>query len=296
MRPLGGAEFENEVGCIVAIRIVVDSTADIPSARARDLGIEVVPLTVLFGDESFRDGVDLDGSEFYRRLATSAQAPTTSTPPPGLFEEHYRKLVAGGATGILAMHIGSELSATYSVSRTAAEAVTADTGVPIEVLDSRTVSSGFGLPAEILAREAREGASLEQLKAHAQSLLARVHLVAVLDTLEYLRRGGRIGNARAMLGTLLNVKPLLEVRDSKVVPLENVRTRAKAQERIGQIIAGLGELEAVAISQSDAAVGGQLQRVVQTFWKGPIEIFSLGPVVGTHAGPGAGAVVAITRQ
>lgn len=293
---LKDAGFENEVGCIVAICIVVDSTADIPPARARDLGIEVVPLTVLFGDESFRDGVDLDGPEFYRRLAATTQAPTTSTPPPGLFEEHYRKLIAGGATGILAMHIGSDLSATYSVSRTAADAVTADTGVPIEVLDSRSVSSGFGLPAEILVREAREGASMEQLKAHAQSLFARVHLVAVLDTLEYLRRGGRIGNARAMLGTLLNVKPLLEVRDSKVIPLENVRTRAKAQERIGQIISGLGELEAVAISQSDDTVGGQLQRVARTFWDGPIEIFSLGPVVGTHAGPGAGAIVAITRQ
>lgn len=291
-----GADFENEVGCIVAIRIVVDSTADIPPARARDLGIEVVPLTVLFGDESFRDGVDLDGPTFYRRLAASTQAPTTSTPPPGLFEEHYRKLVADGATGILALHIGSDLSATYSVSRIAADAVTADTGVPIEVLDSRSVSSGFGLPAEILAREARDGASLEQLKAHAQSLLARVHLVAGLDTLEYLRRGGRIGNASALLGTLLNVKPLLEVRDSHIIPLEKVRTRSKAQERIGQIIAGLGELEAVAISQSDDTVGEQLQRVVHSFWSGPIEMFSLGPVVGTHAGPGAGAIIAITRQ
>lgn len=280
----------------MAVRIVVDSTADIPPARARDLGIEVVPLTVLFGDESFRDGVDLDGTEFYRRLAASTQAPTTSTPPPGLFEQHYRKLVANGATGILAMHIGSDLSATYSVSRAAADAVTADTGVPIEVLDSRTVSAGIGLPAEILAREAREGASLDRLKEHAQSLFARVHLVAVLDTLEYLRRGGRIGNARAMLGTLLNVKPLLEVRDAKVVPLENVRTRAKAQERIGQIIAALGEIEAVAIAQSDDTVGGQLQHVAQSFWNGPIEIFSLGPVVGTHAGPGAGAIIAITRK
>lgn len=291
-----GAHVENEVGCIVAIRIVVDSTADIPPASARDLGIDVVPLSVLFGDESFRDGVDLTGPEFYRRLAASSQPPTTSTPPPGLFEEHYRKLVADGATGILALHIGGDLSATYSVSRAAAEAVSADTGVPIELLDSRTVSAGFGMPAEILAREARDGASLEQLKAHAQSLLARVHLVAVLDTLEYLRRGGRIGNARALLGTLFDVKLLLEVRDSHIVPLERVRTRAKAQERIGQIISALGELEAVAIAQSDDTVGGQLLQVVQSFWSGPVEIFSLGPVVGTHAGPGAGAVVAITRQ
>jgi DegV family protein with EDD domain len=278
------------------VRVVVDSTADIPAERARELGIEVVPLTVLFGDESFRDGVDLDGPSFYRRLTTSPVVPTTSTPPPALFEETYRKLVAGGATGILALHIGSGLSATYSVSRTAADAVTADAGVPIEILDSRSVSAGFGLPAEILAQEARTGAGLAELKAHGESLLSRVHLYAVLDTLEYLQRGGRIGRAKAMVGTLLNVKPLLEVRDGQVLPLENVRTRAKAQERIGQLVAQLGDLEAVAIAQSDDTAGQQLLKVARAFWNGPVEMFSLGPVVGTHAGPGAGALVAITRQ
>lgn len=279
----------------MAVRILVDSTADIPPERAQELSITVVPLTVEFGNESFRDGIDLDGPGFYRRLQSRQQVPTTSTPPPGLFEEYYRKLASEGPTGVLALHIGSGLSATFSVSTTAAQAVTADTHMPIEVIDSRTVSAGFGLPAEILAREACEGASLEQLKAHAESLLSRVHLVAVLDTLEYLRRGGRIGRAKEMLGTLLNVKPLLEVRDSAVVPLEQVRTRAKAQERIGQIMAKLGELEAVAVVASDEAVGGQLKAVAQSLWSGPIEIFSLGPVVGTHAGPGAGGIIAITK-
>ena len=279
----------------MAVRVLVDSTADIPPERAQELGITVVPLTVEFGNESFRDGIDLDGPGFYRRLQSSQQVPTTSTPPPGLFEEYYRKLASDGATGVLALHIGSGLSGTYSVSTTAAQAVTADTHMPIEVIDSRTVSAGFGLPAEILAREAREGASLEQLKAHAESILSRVHLVAVLDTLEYLRRGGRIGRAREFLGTLLNVKPLLEVRDSAVVPLEQVRTRGKAQERIGQVMAKLGPLEAVAVVASDDAVAGQLKAVAQTFWQGPSELSSLGPVVGTHAGPGAGGIIAITK-
>jgi DegV family protein with EDD domain len=278
----------------VGVRILVDSTADIPRERARELGIEVVPLTVHFGDETFSDGIDLDGPGFYSKLRSSTQVPTTSTPPPGLFEERYRKLVAEGATGILAMHIGSGLSATYSVSRTAADAVTADTGVPIEVIDSRQVSAGFGLPAEIAAAEAQKGASLDQLKAHAENLLSRVRLVAVLDTLEYLQRGGRIGRGRAMLGTLLSFKPLLEVRDSAVVPLEQPRTRSKAQERLGQIVSQLGTLEALAIVQSDEVVGSQLQDIARTFWSGPIELFWLGPVVGTHAGPGAGGIIAIT--
>lgn len=279
----------------VAVRILVDSTADIPPERARELGITVAPLTVLFGDESFRDGVDLDGRAFYERLAKSSVTPTTSTPPPGLFEEYYRKLIGDGATGILAIHIGSGLSATYSVSRTAADVVSPDTGVPIEVLDSGTVSGGFGLTAEIVAREANNGASLEQVTDHAKRLLSRTHLVAVLDTLEYLRRGGRIGNAKALVGGLLNVKPLLGVRDSQVIPLEQVRTRAKALDRIGQLIASKGEPEAVAVAASDDTVAAELTTVAHSFWSGPIERFLLGPVVGTHAGPGAGAIISITK-
>jgi DegV family protein with EDD domain len=280
----------------VTIQVLVDSTADVPADRARELGMTVVPLTVLFGDESFLDGVELDGPAFYRRLVTSQQVPTTSTPSPGLFEEAYRNMIGKGATGVLALHIGSGLSGTFSASRAAAEAVTADTKVPIEILDSRSVSGGCGLPAEIVAAEARDGASLEQIKAHAESLIGRVRVIAVLDTLEYLKRGGRIGGARAMLGTLLNVKPLLEVRDSQVVPLEQVRTRSKALERIGQLVAQLGPLEALGIAKSDDTIGKDLLATARTFWNGPVEMFSLGPVVGTHAGPGAGALVAIPSE
>jgi fatty acid kinase fatty acid binding subunit len=279
----------------VAVQIVVDSTADIPRDRARELGIEVVPLTVMFGDQSFRDGVDLDGPAFYQKLSNSPVMPTTSTPSPALFEETYRRLVANGATGILALHISAKLSGTYSASRQGADVVTAETGVPIEVVDSDTVSGGFGLPAEIVAQEARNGADLATLKAHAESLCSRVHVIAVLDTLEFLQRGGRIGRAQAMLGTLLNVKLMIEIRDGQVAPLEKVRTRGKALERMGQIVAELGELESLAIVASDSVVADQITAVAESFWHGPIERFALGPVVGTHAGPGAGGIVAITR-
>jgi DegV family protein with EDD domain len=278
------------------VRILVDSTADLPPERARELQIEVVPLTVLFGDESFQDGVDLDGPAFYAKLASSPVTPTTSTPPPALFEERYRKLIAEGATGILALHIGSALSGTTSVSSAAAQIVSDDTGVPIEVLDSRSVSGGFGLPAELVARDALAGKSLAEVKVRAESLLDRVRVVALLDTLEFLRRGGRIGPTQAMLGTLLNFKPLLEVRDGQVLPLERVRTRSRALERMGQILAALGPLEGVAIVASNTNIIPDFERVAQSFWNGPIERFSLGPVVGTHAGPGAGGIAAITRE
>jgi DegV family protein with EDD domain len=279
----------------VAVQIVVDSTADIPSDRARELGIEVVPLTVMFGDQSFRDGVDLDGPSFYQKLSNSPVMPTTSTPPPALFEETYRRLIANGATGILSMHISAKLSGTFSAARQGAEMVTADTHVPIEVVDSDTVSGGFGLPAEMVAREARNGADLAALRERAASLCSRVHVIAVLDTLEFLQRGGRIGRAQAMLGTLLNVKPLIEVRAGQVLPLEKVRTRGKALDRMGQIVSGLGDLEALALVASDSVVADQIAAVAEGFWHGPIERFALGPVVGTHAGPGAGGMVAITR-
>jgi DegV family protein with EDD domain len=279
----------------VTVRVVVDSTADIPPERARALRITVVPLTVHFGDETYRDGIDLNGPEFYRKLAGSHVTPTTSTPPPGLFEEVYRSLIRDGATGILALHIGSELSATYQVSRTAADIVSGDTGVPIAVYDSRQVSGAFGLIAELLAHDADAGASLDQLKARAESLLARTHLVAVVDTLEYLKRGGRIGGAKAFLGTLLSMKPILEVKDSQVLPVERVRTRSKAQERVAQLIAQLGPLEALAVIASDEAVGAQLDALARAFYRGEIEHFPLGPTVGTHAGPGAGGYVAITK-
>jgi DegV family protein with EDD domain len=279
----------------VAVRILVDSTADIPPQRARELNIEVVPLMVLFGDESFRDGVDLDGAAFYDRLAKSHAMPTTSAPSPGAFEEHYQKLISEGATGVLAIHIGSGLSATYQTSLAVARDITESKGVPIEVIDTGNVSGGCGLAAEIVAQEAANGAALDQLVIHARSLLERTHLVAVLDTLEYLRRGGRIGNFGALFGTLLNVKPILGVKDSQVIPLERVRTRGKALERLGQRIASLGPLEAAAVAASDDKVAAELTEVVRGFWTGPIERFMLGPVVGTHAGPDAGGIIAITK-
>ncbi|HEY7983754.1 MAG TPA: DegV family protein [Ktedonobacterales bacterium] len=280
----------------MAIRIVVDSTADIPQERAQNLDIEVVPLMVLFGDESYRDGVDLDTATFYRKLVASHTSPTTSTPPPAAFEDAYRKLAADGATGILSLSLASSLSATYSVAQGAAGIVSQETGVPIEVVDSHTVSAGIGAAAEVIAREAQGGASLADLQAHAESMFSRTRVIAVLDTLEYLQRGGRIGRARALLGTMLSVKPLIGVRDGQIVPLENVRTKSKAQERIGQMVAEMGALQSLAIVQADAAAGNALETIIRRTWQGEIEHSILGPVVGTHAGPGAAGVAVILQE
>jgi DegV family protein with EDD domain len=279
----------------VAISVVVDSTADLPPETAQELGIRVVPLSVLFGEQAYRDGLDLTGAQFYAKLKDSPVMPTTSAPAPGLFEEAYHDAINAGATGILELSIASTLSATYSVAKQVAEMVSAETHVPIEVIDSRTVSMGFGLPTQIVAREAREGASLADLKAHTASLLGRVRLFATLDTLEFLQRGGRIGRAQAIAGTLLNLKPILQVRDGEVLPLERVRTRGKALERIGQLVEQLGPLEAMAIVGTDEPSRQSLADILRTFWSGPIAFSDLGPVVGTHAGPGAAGAIAITQ-
>lgn len=280
----------------MAVRILVDSTADIPAERAKQLGIEIVPLIVLFGDHQYLDSIDLTAEAFYQKLASTSVSPTTSAPAPGVFEEAFRKLFAEGADSVLAIMVGSGLSATYGNALQAARVVAAETGKTIEMIDSGTVSGGAGMPAEIVAREAMNGASLADLKAHAQSMLARVHLYCALDTLEYLQRGGRIGRGRQLIGSLLNVKPLLEIRDSQVLPLENVRTRSKAQERVGQLAAQHAPIEAMAIVQSSPQVGEQYTAIARSFYSGPIYYYTLGPVVGTHAGPGAGGMIVITAQ
>ncbi len=277
-------------------RIVVDSTADIPRERAQQLGVEIVPQTVLFGDEAFLDGVELDGPAFYRKLATSRATPTTAAPSPGLFEEAYRRLIAGGATAILSLHEAAELSSTFANARSAAETVSSATGVPIDVIDSRSVSAGFGLPAELVAARAHSEDDRVALKSYAESLCSRMRLIAVLDTLEYLQRGGRIGPARALLGTVLRMKPLLEVRDGQVLPVANIRTREKAYERLGEIVASLGELEAVAVVESNPEAGAHVRAVIEPLWKAPVESFPLGPVVGTHAGPGAAGIAVIVKE
>jgi DegV family protein with EDD domain len=280
----------------MTVMIAVDSTSDIPHVRARSLDITIIPLLVLFGDESYRDGIDLTTDEFYKKLTTSPVTPTTSAPSIGAFQEAYEDLIRRGATGILQLCLSAKLSATYSAAVQAAEMVSREKNVPIEVVDSGQVSAAFGLPAQMLAKEARDGASLDQLKARATSILSRVHLYAALDTLEFLRRGGRISGTAAFAGSLLQVKPLLTVRDGEVVQLERIRTRGKAFERVGQLVAKLMPLEAMAIIGSDEDTRQQLAAVARPFWSGERNEGALGPVVGTHAGPGAGGIMGITRE
>ncbi len=281
----------------MTVRIVTDSTADIPPTIAERLGITVVPLTVFFGDEAYLDGVELDNATFYSKLATSKELPRTSQPSPAAFAEAYERLIKEGATGILSVHLSSKLSGTYQSAVTALEMLpTESTKVPIEIVDSESISIGMSVPIMKAAEEAREGKSLEEITANLLDRLTRTRILAMLDTLEYVRRGGRIGAAGAMLGNMLSFKPIISLKNGEVIPLERPRTRSKAYERIAQLFSEMGPLESIVIAESSEEVGQQLAEALKKTYPGQITRYKLGGVLGTHTGPGTVAISVITAR
>ncbi len=281
----------------MAVRIVTDSTADIPPERAKELGIVVVPLTVFFGDEAYLDGIELDNASFYSKLESSKVSPRTSQPPPGLFEEAFTNLINEGAEAILSVHLSAKLSGTYQSACTGRDSLPEDMKkIPIEIVDSQSVSLGMGAAIMRAAEEAQAGGKLEEIKAHLLSRLSRTHILFALNTLEYLRRGGRIGAAQALVGGMLSFKPILSLKNGEVVPVERPRTRSKAFERIGQLVSEMGSLEQVIVVTSDDEVGQQLTQVLKTTYQGSIASYRLGAVIGTYTGPSTGGVVAISEQ
>lgn len=265
------------------VKIVTDSTADIPEESAAELEITIVPCNVHFGLETYRDGLDLSKEEFYIKLTDSSTLPTTSAPAAGLFEATYRKL-ANETDQVLSIHLASALSAIYNSACLGAEAVS---DIEMALIDSGQVSMGLGWLVIAAARAAQGGQSLAQIVALVEGMRPRVRLFAALDTLEYLRKGGRVGKAVAILGTLLNIKPLLEVRDSAVLPLERVRTRRRSVQRLIELVAELCPLEELAVLHSNAPQ--EAQRLAEEIsFLHPLErilVAEVGVIIGTHAGP-----------
>jgi DegV family protein with EDD domain len=281
----------------MAVRIVTDSTADIPRDQAEAAGITVVPLTVFFGDEAYLDGVDLDNAGFYQKLSTSKTLPRTSQPSPAAFQQAYTRLIDEGADAILSIHLSAKLSGTYQSAYTARDTLP-DTvkKIPIDIIDSQSISVGMSWAILLAAREAREGVGLAEMKAHVLDRLARTRILAVLDTLDYIKRGGRIGGARALLGNMLSVKPIISLKDGEVVPLEQPRTRSKAYARIARLVQEMGGVEHVSLAESDDEVGQQLAQVIKTVYAGELPVYRLGAVLGTHAGPGTAAVAVVSAK
>ncbi len=269
--------------------VVTDSTADLPEEWRGRYGIEVVPLKVVFGKESFRDGVDMTNEEFFRRLAVSTALPTTSAPSPGEFAQVYKRL-SRHYEGCISIHIGAQLSATAEAARVGAESVE---GFPVKVIDSETVT----MPIAFLCRVAAESATLDEATAAVGERIPKCRVLALLDTLRYLEMGGRIKRAQAVIGTMLDVKPLLLVEDREIKPLDRVRTRSRAIARMLDFFRTQLPVEYLAVMHAQALDDAErvAEDVRNEFPNLEIPLGQIGCVLGTHTGPKALGLVYIKK-
>ncbi|MBM3134216.1 MAG: DegV family protein [Chloroflexi bacterium] len=268
------------------IAIVTDSSAYLPADLVERYGIHVMPLKVAFGQTVYRDCVDITEEEFYHKLAQAKELPVTSQPSAGEFLVFYQE-VARQAQGIVSIHISGALSGTYNSAMTARDMLP---DVPIEVVDSRSASMGQGFLALAAARAAEEGQGLSEIATLTRDLVPRLNVIFVLDTLKYLHKGGRIGGAQALMGSMLAIKPLLHLHEGRVEPLEKVRSRGKAVQRLVEIMAERlqGQPARVAILHSASRQEAEALRaeIAARFPCRELLLSGVSPVIGTHTGPG----------
>ena len=280
----------------MSVRIVADSVSDLPPNIADELDITVVPANVHFGTEVFKDGVDLQTEEFFQRLLNGPDYPTTSQPTVGDFVETYQS-VAPEADGIVSIHVSGKLSGTLNSAQQGAER--ASVVCPIEVLDTQQASMAVGLIVIACARAAQSGASMSEVVEVGKRAIQRSHCIALLDTLEYLEKGGRIGKAQAILGGLLRIKPMIAVQDGEVHPYAKERTRRKAVARLESAMTDLAPLASVAVMYSTARqeadrIADSIRPLVTD--DGDVMVARFGPALGTYVGPNALGVTAIASE
>ena len=269
---------------MTSIGVVTDSTADLQPAVQERFGLGMVPLIINWDGQTFRDKLDLSASEFYRRLRSSKTLPRTGAPSLAAFEAAFRDQLKQH-DAVISVNLAARLSGTYEVARRAAESVDPRR---ISVVDSGSVSVCLGWLAELAANLTRGGLALKDIVERVEEARGRLRILALLETLDFLQRGGRIGRAAALAGTLLNVKPILSVRDGEVAPVERVRTMNGALRRLVDLVVAQGPLERLAVIDADAAANAaEVEKQLRTRYPDlTVERGELGPVVGTHGGPG----------
>jgi len=277
----------------MTIRIVTDSTCDLPEEIVAEYGITVVPLYVNLGDESYLDGIELSRAEFYERLPDCDPPPTTAIPGPHIFIQAYERLAAEGATEILSIHISASLSGTVNSARMAAK----EASIPVTVFDSGSLSLGTGFLVWSAAQAAAEGHSMAEIFALVKEQSQRTHVFAALDTLEFLRRSGRMNRVMATLGSWLQMKPLLKMHAGEATA-EKIRTTEHATERLISLLSDLAPLEKVALVHTHALsrVKELRQKIQYLLPKGELLSMDLTPVFGTHLGPGAIGFACVTAR
>jgi DegV family protein with EDD domain len=276
------------------IGIVTDSTCDLPGRVVKRENISVVPMVIVMGGREYHDGVDISHSEFYQRLPGTKPAATTAAPGIQAYKDAYDKLARQGASEILSIHISEKLSAVVNVAR---QAATEMHNVKVTVLDSQQLSLGMGLQVLTAAQAARDGRSMAQILSLLHNQMIRTHTFAALDTLEYLKRSGRMNFAMSFLGTLLQIKPFLKMYEGNPTA-ERVRTREGAMHRLLELLQEYGPFEKTAILHSMAAGRAKdlLERAKSLLPEGEIIIEEITPVLGAHLGPGVLGFVTISQN
>jgi DegV family protein with EDD domain len=270
----------------VTVKVVTDSACDLPQELADELGIAIVPLTIRFGAEEFVDRRDLTSSQFWERCAASPTLPETAAPAPGAFEAAFRDAAAAGHEGVVAVLLSAGVSATMQSAQIAAEAV-ADV-IPVRVVDSQQVSGALGLMALNAARLAGAGKGIDDIAGAAEDEAGRTKLYATFDTLDNLRKGGRIGRAQAVFGTVLSMKPVIEIVDGVVEAESRQRTRGKSLRHLADKVREAGKVEHLVLLHADAPDWEtELDLLAELVPRDEIIVTKVGAVIGTHSGPRA---------
>ena len=266
------------------VRIVTDSSSDLEVADAEALGVEVVPLSIRFGTDEYTDRVDLSVEDFYSKMAATDALPETAAPSPGAFEQAFRRQAEAGADEIVCVTISAGLSATMQAAENAAKAVAPD--LPVRVIDSKSITAALGTMVRVAAEAAAEGQDADAIVATIDDLAGRSQVLGTLDTLDNLKKGGRVGGARAIIGSLLAIKPLIHIEDGVVGEAGKARTRRRALEWVRDEIWKRPKVEHLVLIHSMAPdVDDLLELLAPRYDRETIPVATIGPVVGTHGGP-----------
>jgi len=271
---------------LAGVRVVTDTASDLPDELLAELGIGLVSLRIRFGSEEFVDRVELSTKEFWSRCSSYDGLPETSAPSPGQFREAFERMASEGADGVVCVNLSAKMSATIQAARQAADAL--DGTLPVRVVDSESVTLGQGLITIDAAQRAARGGTLDEVVAAAEDAAGKLKLYGAIDTLENLKRGGRIGGAQALLGSMLSIKPVIEVRDGVVEKESQQRTRSKSLRYLADKVRAAGPISRLAVFSADAPDLDDFLALLDGVHPSEKTLLGdVGPVIGTHAGPGA---------
>lgn len=279
----------------MTVRIVTDSSCDLPQNMADALGISIVPLSIRFGDDEFIDRTTITADEFWAKCSASPVLPETAAPSPGQFEQAFRALKADGASAVVVIALSSSLSATMQSAELAARAVAGD--IDVRIVDSRNATMGLGLIVLECAELARGGASADEVVARANNIIPRVKVFGALDTLENLKKGGRIGGAKALMASALSIKPIVEVRGGLIEEAGKQRTRSKALGFLAEKLREhVGHVDRLSVLHAQCSDVDSLLAMLKDTYTGDIVISDIGAVIGTHTGVGTIGIAFIVSQ